>query len=203
MRPIKLALTPAALDLDGFANDATGAGPFAVTASPDDDMAHLVSFDTAANLSTITATITGTDADGRSITEAVVLPNATTNYSTKHFATVSSVSVSATLGANTLDIGWGAVSVSHTIMLDHQQDRFNVGLAVDVSGTINYGLQVCYEDILNIAAVSALSWFAHDSISGETTDQTGTQSWPATAVRLIVNSVTATATAKVLVVQGY
>lgn len=201
MRPIKLALTPAALDLDGFYNDATGAGPFAVTASPDDSMSHLVSFDSAANLSAITATITGT-IDGAAATETVTLPNATTVYSTKHFDTVSSVSVSATLGANTMDIGWGAVSVSHAIMLDHQQDRFNVGLAVDISGTINYGLQVCYEDLLNIADVSAVSWFAHDSITGETADQTGTQSWPATAVRLIVNSVTAGATAKFLVVQG-
>lgn len=202
MRPIKLALTPAALDLDGFSNNATGVGPFAITAAPDDGMAHLVSFDTSANLSAITATITGTDADGRSITEAVTLPDATTGYSTKHFKTVSSVSVSATLGASTMDIGWGAISVSHTVMLNHQQDRFNVGLAVDISGTINYGLQVCYEDLLNIAAASALSWFVHDSITNETTDQTGTQSWPATAVRLIVNSVTAGATVNLFVVQG-
>ena len=202
MRPAKFSYIPADNDTNGFEAGITGAGPFTMTVTtPDDGLAHLVSIDTGANLSGITFTLTGTDADGIAQTEAVTGPNATTGYSAKYFKTLTTVTASSTLGANTADIGWKDDCVGPTFPLNWRQESFAVSLGVNISGTINFTVEHCFDDIRS-AAPSTLTWWAHSTISGDTADVDGNYAFPVSATRLHINSLTAGATIDFHVVQG-
>lgn len=205
MRPKRYSYTPADDDTDGIANDLTGAGPWTsgdlVAAGPDDGLAHTISLTSAANLSGITITVTGTDADGNAQSEAITGPNANTVEGTKFFTTITDVSASATLGANTLDIGWSDTMVGPTIPLNWRQESFAVSLAADITGTIDYTVQHCLDDIRS-SYPSLLTWWDHSSMVGDTADSDGNYAFPVSATRLKVNSLTAGATINFHVIQG-
>jgi hypothetical protein len=128
----------AAVDTDGIFDGITGAGPWDSddfnVGNPPDGLAHQLNFTSGDNLSAITATVVGTDADDNVISEDVALPNNTTVESTKYFKTVTDLSVDATLGANTLDVGWVDEAVSETIELDQGKASY---WQLDVTGTLS------------------------------------------------------------------
>jgi hypothetical protein len=97
----------------------TGAGPTfsTIAGAPGDGLAHLLSVTSGANISTIIFTIIGTDANDNVITTTVTGVNANTVTSTIYFKTVTSVSISATLGANTASVGWTAVGITPIVPL--------------------------------------------------------------------------------------
>lgn len=188
MRPKAFTYTIAALDVDGFLDDATGTGPFTTMAgAPGDGLAHLVSIISATDLRTWTFTIVGTDANGRSQTEAITGGNANTEVlSTKYYATLTSVTASKTLGAATMDVGWTAVSQGPIIPLDRLSPEPAV-VHADIGGTINYTLNWTVSNVFNPAVTPA--WIADDTMTGDTADE-HTVAVPvgATAVRLNVAS---------------
>jgi hypothetical protein len=110
MRPKRLSYTFAALDADGFANDVTGniaTTPWTtILGSPADGCAHQTTLASSADIHLITITVSGTDAEGRVQTEAIAGPASNTVNLTKYFKTLTSITSSATLGANTMDVGW-------------------------------------------------------------------------------------------------
>ena len=116
MRPKSFSYTFADLDADGFAVDVTGAinttAWTTIAGSPDDGCAHQTTLYSTANLSGITITVTGTDAEGRTQSEAHAGPNNNTVNLTSYFKTVTSISASATLGANTMLCGWTTLCVT-------------------------------------------------------------------------------------------
>jgi hypothetical protein len=122
MRPKKLEYTLSAADTAGFMTTAvlTGAGPnfTTIAGAPTDGISHLVSVTSGANIATIIFTITGTDSNGNVITNTVTGVNANTVNGTKYFKTVTSVSISATLGANTASVGWTAAAATPIIPVD-------------------------------------------------------------------------------------
>jgi len=157
MRPKRKTYTPAAVDTDGIVAAATGATTPLTQArtSAGDGLAHQLNITSAANLSGITFTITGTDADGVTQTEAIAGPNATTIETTNYFLTVSSVAISATLGANTVDIGWVDEFVTPSLRLDTYRNY--VGAEVIVTGTIDYTVQATLSD-MRIRSEGAFQW---------------------------------------------
>lgn len=159
MRPLYKLYSPATEDTDGLVNDATGAtSPLTqLSTGPGDGLAHQIAIVSAANLSAITFTLTGTDADGVTLTEAVTGPNATTVESTGYFKTVTSIAISATLGANTVDLGWADEFVTPTIQLNTYAQ--GVSGNVDVTGTIDYTVQATNSDIRTRADDGAFNWF--------------------------------------------
>jgi len=205
MRPLKLAFVPADDNLTGFATGLTGAGPvFTMTTTvPGDGMAHLVSLTSAANLSAITMTLAGLDADGFAQTENVTGPNATTVNSVKYYSRLNTVTVSSTLGANTLDVGWTDDIVSKTVPLSWRQEQgFQVSLSVDVTNTISYTVQHTFADIREGTPPSALKWSPHASLVNLAADADGNYAFPVVATRLLINSLTAGAAIDFYVVQG-
>lgn len=196
--------TPVDDDKDILLDDAKGAGPFTPTATnAGDNLAHLISIDSGANLSGITFTLTGTDADGKTQTEAVTGPNATTVYSTKHFLTVTSVAVSSTTGASTFDLGVKDECVSRSIPLNYFITPFNVSLGVDISGTISYTIQHTFDDVYSQAtAIAQQTWFNHSSLASLTADNDSNYAFPCRACRIKVNSLTSGATVKLTIGQG-
>jgi hypothetical protein len=175
-----------ALDADGFFNNVTGdiSATAWTTANSalTDGCAHYVSLASSADLHAITFTFTGTDAEGRTQTESSIGPNNTTIYLTKYFKTITSVTSSATLGANTLDVGWTGAAHTPCIPVDcHAGNGAAVGC--DISGTISYTVQNTNDDIWNDQTPS---WY--DLIDARTTDWYGTAEPGSTGVRVAIAS---------------
>lgn len=140
---IATTLSPAAVSLTGFAAAVTGAGPWTPTATVSGDgLAHTVTIqnNTATNHSGKTVTITGLDPNGAAQTEALAGPGVSaTVTSVRFFSKVTQVSISATIGADTFNIGWAQAAVSCDILLNPEFDYLPVFQAV-ISGTINFDI---------------------------------------------------------------
>jgi hypothetical protein len=85
---------------------------------------------------------------------------------------------------------------SSIVPLDHYQSPFNVGIGVVVSGTVDYTIQHTYDDVQNAAVTP--TWFNNATIAGKTGNFDGGYTLPVTAVKLLVNSGTGTATATII-----
>lgn len=173
-----------AANLTRYASNATGATWTLAQTTTADGLAHFVVItnDSATDHSAKTAIITGTDGAGVAQTETVNLPGVSgTVTSTKLFKTVTSVVPSATIGADTMDIGISAIAATGWIKVDSSKD---IGVAVDIGGTINYDIEVCYEE----PAIGASRAFDHASFTAKTADIAGVIAHPVNAVRVYVNS---------------
>lgn len=208
MRPIHISIAPITAVANGFAADIIGVGPFTpTTASPTDDLGHLVTLTVAtANFSAITFTLTGIDIDGKSITETLAGPNNNTVTGTKYFATLSSVAVSAELeGADLLTIGWSAASITKTIPLEWRSNAA-AAMNADISGTINYSVQETFANVYDSLSPSTLlPWNSITAFAAKTADVTSTGTLGANAVRILTNTVTNGATVNLYISQpaGY
>jgi hypothetical protein len=195
MRPKEFDVDIADASLTGFASNVTGAA-FVLTANAaTDGLAHQVSIrnDSATDHSGKTVTLVGTDADGHPLTEAVTGPgNGATVESAGYFLTLTSATPSATIGADTFDIGWVDEVATKTIPLDWRSDSA-AAVNVDVTGTINFTVQQAFDDIQRtgqtlVSAQQGAQWTDITAFASKTADTVGTSSLGATALRLIVNS---------------
>lgn len=209
MEPYRVTYTPAATSANGLAAAvAYAGGGYALSATTmADGLAHIVGITgiAATNHSGKTFTVTGTGPDGESISEGIAGPNGAVLVSTtKYFKTVTSITVSSTTGADTFNLGWTAVAVSPLYVMNWRQQNFQTSLAMVVTGTINVTTQQCYDGLHGeyVTAYASLTWFPHASLTGKTANTDANTLSPITAVRLLVNSVTAGGTVALLVVQG-
>ena len=169
--------TPANENLTGFASNVTGA-TFTLTANTSgDSLAHKVSIrnDSATDHSGKTVTLVGTDHLGRALTEVVTGPaGSATVESTGYFLTLTSATPSATIGADTFDIGWVDEFLTPAIPLDWHAAF--AGLQIMITGTISIDLESSNSDLQNStdaalwlvdtssnAAVTASKWLTFDA----------------------------------------
>src|SRR5262245_37174943 len=117
-----LALAPMAVASGSAAAAVTGTGPWTTFTAPTDVLAHQINVknNTANNHSGKTLTFTGTDADGNALTESGVTGPAgsATITTTKYFKTLTQISISAGIGADTFDIGYALTATSQTYPLN-------------------------------------------------------------------------------------
>tara|TARA_R110000868_G_scaffold149339_2_gene371778 strand:- start:4499 stop:5134 length:636 start_codon:yes stop_codon:yes gene_type:complete len=210
MHPLRLQFSPLTLSAAGYANDVAWAGGgYALTATTvGDGLAHVVSIlgNAAVDHSLKTFTVTGTSADGVTISEGIAGPNGVaTVITTRYFKTVTSVTVSATTGADTFDIGWTAAAVSQTVMMDWRKVDFQVALSVIITGTISvtvqHTLDALHGEYLATAGAEYASWMPHSTIASKTASTDGNYAYPIVATRLLIVSVTNGATVGFQVVQ--
>jgi hypothetical protein len=183
-----------------YLSNATGATWTLTNTTPGDSLARVVTIvnDSTTDHSAKTAILTGTDADGRAQTETVNLPAGSgTTTSTKHFLTLTSVVPSATIGADTMDIGIGDDIVSKTIELNHWSD-IAAGVMVDVTGTINVDAELTFDppnrpDVFTWTDQSTPVWMNSTNVAGDTADVFSTLDIGAHACRFRINSYTDTA----------
>lgn len=196
MRPTFVSYTPADDDTDGFGNDLPGTSgvAFALTATTvGDSMAHLVIITPSGSV-TGNYSLTGTDADG--ITQTETLATNTTNAvtSVKYYKTLTQVLAPTGIGAETVDIGWTDDVVSPTFPIDWASTAA-ANIFVDISGTINFTIQETFGDVLKPGAVPAsYPWASISALASKTADTYGQTSVGATAFRVLLNSLTASAT---------
>lgn len=207
MRPKTFDFDPANASLTGFLSNATGATWTLSATSSGDDLAHQVSIrnDSATDHSAKTAILTGTDSDGRAQTETVNLPaGSATVESTKYYLTLTTVVPSATIGADTMDIGWVDEFASKTIPLDHR--AYNpASIQVTVTGTINFDVEATLEDPFSssITDQSTLDWLNDGNFTAKTASLVDDLALPGVrAIRFVVNSYTDTAELQAHLVQS-
>ena len=183
---VSVTHTPVAANVTALLAAATGAGPwFSGTPATGDDLGHRVTIASIANLSAINFTVVGTDANGNVVAEVVAGPNNNSVATVRHFKTMTGLSASATLGVNTINVGFGASAATAWILLDYQCASFGISCALGlVSGTINYDLEHTY-DVPNGAELSWTSGTGGKTATGDTYMTT-----PVRAVRVHVNSFT-------------
>ena len=82
-----------------------GAGNFTLaggaTGFAGNNMGQKITLTSGGNISAVTFTITGTDADGNTQSEDIAGPNATTVATTKYYASVTQIAADAAVGTNT------------------------------------------------------------------------------------------------------
>jgi len=135
-----------------------------------------------------TFTITGTDSDGKTLTEDVTGPNAGTSTSTEYFTTISSISIDAASAGN-ITVGTVDEAKTKTYPLDRISDS-GASIAVTVTGTIDFTVQETFDDV---QADSQSALYIDTSLADKTASITGTASVGASALQLVVNSYTDTA----------
>lgn len=181
------AYTLAAASLTGFASNVTGAAFALTTLVTTDNLAHQVTVrnDSVTNHSAKTLDIVGKDANGNTITETISAPGSSaTVTSTKYFRNLISVTPSATIGADTFDIGWAAAAHGPWVALDVNKPKFDSAVGIKVGGTINYDLQFTFDPEPTEDTVP----YTSTNTVAETTSQYEVFVAPVSAVRIDVNS---------------
>lgn len=206
----KIDMDPANTSTTRYASNATGATWTLAQTTPGDSLARVVTIvnDSATDHSAKTAILTGTDADGKAQTETVNLPAASaTVTSTKHFLTLTSVVPSATIGADTMDIGIGDDIVSATIPLN-RWSSVGASVGLDVTGTIDLDVQITYDppnrpDLFTWTDQSTPKWHNSTAIAGASADDSNAvMDVGIEAVRVQINSYTDTAELQAWITQA-
>ena len=196
MRPKRWTYTLAAASLTGYASNVTGATFTITTNTATDGLAHPVTIrnDSATDHSGKTAIITGTGPEGQAQTETLNLPGTSaTVTSLKYFKTVTSVVPSATIGADTMDIGWTATGVTPAIpiaVFPHGTAELQTTLG---GTTCNYTPQHTIWPIFDAATLALTPIIASNKVfttlsAAGTADLISAPAEGATAVRVLVNS---------------
>jgi hypothetical protein len=168
---------------------------------PKQELAYYLLLTTTAADQARVLTIVGTDADGKALTETINLPNATTAITVNAFRSITSITLDAG-GATIGDVSIGTsnatrAAVTPSMPLDiYSKDTV---LAADVSGTINFTLQKCYEMLNRGETANWLTAQAAGAI-----DVVTVLTSQVSAVRILISSYTNTATIALNVSQaGY
>jgi hypothetical protein len=83
------------------------------------------------------------------------------------------------------------VGVSAPIPLDNYISPFNVGFGVVVSGgaTVSYTIQHTFDDVFSPTfSAATATWFPHEDLVSQSTNQDGNYAFPITAMRLNVGT---------------
>ena len=213
MRPISLSYTPTPLDADGIAPAGTGgtsgvafvlaAGWISGGYDVGDSMAHTITIAPSASV-TGNYSITGTDSDGKAQTETLATNTTSTVTSAKYWLTVTEILAPSGIGSATVTIGWTGVAIGPTIPLNWRQGPpFSVGLAIDITGTINVTVQHAFDNVwTNNAQPSTFTWYPHATLVTKTADSDSNYAYPPTATRMLVNSVSSGGSVVFKIVQG-
>lgn len=205
MRPVTLSRTLVAAVVGAVAASQTtaGAGNLLINGTLASggvatlDTQRTVGLTSAGNLSAVNFTITGTDQQGRVISEVLAGPNAATVSSVLNYKTVTSIAVSAAVGsAVTADTV--ATGASQEIPPDIYVNNFNVTLATEVTGTVNYTVQFTLDNVFG--GPGPFVWNSVAGLLTQTTNQVVQTQQVVRAYRVLTNS--GNGTVSLIVTQG-
>lgn len=200
MRPVTQSFTLQAASTTNLRAAASIAGAGALTlliTATTDSLAHKVVITSAGDDSGVTFTISGKDADGKSITEDLTGANAGAATSTKHYKSDLTISADGA-SAGDVSIGFAAPAQGPTVIGEYRSEVSTV--TAMVSGTINYTIQYSndYEDVFSKTAVATFLNHDDTDVVGATASKTGAATVPVLAYRLTIASYTSTPTIDVV-----
>jgi hypothetical protein len=195
--------TAAAASLTGHASNVTGAAWVIATAGAADGLAHHVTIrnDSATNHSAKTIVLVGTGANGEALTETLAAPGTSaTVTSTKAFKTLTSATPSATIGADTFDIGWAATGHTPWVDLRPNVEHFAASAAVYlVSGSLGFDGQHTYDSPPTEDGVA----FNTSALTAKSASTDASYTAPITGFRVDVNSHTSAVFTVVVLQAGH
>lgn len=152
------------------------------------------------NESTNTFTVTGTSWSGNPISEVIDGQNAAASTSVLDYKTVTSI-VAENATANTVEVGTAQSGGSRWVALDSWAFS-QVGLQVDVSGTIDYTVQQTFDNpnaLVSPVPPADVVWIdsTDSGVVTETTSKQSSYAYAPTFVRVVANSGDGTATLRV------
>ena len=199
----KLALAAAA-DNNIAASQSPGAGAILLNGSIGTgnlDAARRILFTSGADDSGITFTVTGKNRNGATLKETITGGNLTAS-TTQDFLSVSSVTHTGSV-AGTLKIGTSGVASTQWFNLNTAGNPpMNLGIAIVVSGTINYTFEYTYDDPNAPFTGTFPTVFNVSALAAKATTLDSSLVTPAFAVRLTQNSFTNPGTAAIIVIQS-
>jgi hypothetical protein len=80
------------------------------------------------------------------------------------------------------------------IVINTNTNPVNIGFAAIVTGTVNYSIQISYDD----PGVGFTTWFDDTTITSKTGNEDGSINFPVTGIKALINSGTGTVTLKVV-----
>lgn len=200
MRPVQQIRQLDLADSNGIALDQTtgGAGnlvlngAFVTGGVAFLDAQRRVELESVADLSLINFTITGTDEQGRVISETIAGPNIGVSATTLDFFTVTQIAVDAAVGTN-VEVGTNGVGASIPIPVDKNLTPTSIGLGIVITGTVDVTVQHTFDDIFTDNPSAIHTWFDHPTLANVVANGDGNLAFPPTAVRLLTNSGVGTA----------
>lgn len=158
------------------------------------DSQRQVQITAAANETGHNFVVTGTDERGIVISETVAGPNATTAATVQNYKTVTSITISAA-ATGALTVGTNGVGSSPCQVLDQYVAPFAISLFLKFAGVSNATVQYTSDDVFSSTFVDGnASWTDHASLTSKTTNTDSNLAYPASAVRMKINSGTAQTT---------
>lgn len=147
-------------------------------------------------------TVTGTNRTGNIISEVVNgVNNPSTVGTVNDFATVTQIAVNkAQAGAVT--VGTSGIASTAWFMTNQHTTPINIGVAVAVTGTINYTIEYTYDDFNAPFTGTYPTVFSLATMTSQTGNLDSTFTTPVFAVRLTQNSFTNPGTAKAIFIQS-
>ena len=207
MRIKEITVSPAAVDADGIAQAQTPAGAGYLTLNgalgTTLDYARTLVLTTVADETSKTFTVVGTGANGEALTEVITGVNNTTALSVRYYKTITSIYVSgATTGAVTFGTSAATTSLQTQAIPLNYYDRVACTIHVHVTGTINYTVVECFDDILRngVGDITDVNFHSLTALASQTTSLVASGTRGATAVRLRINSYSTGATAKLVLI---
>lgn len=204
---VGLALTAAVANSIALSQTPAGAGNLTIVGTVATlDAARRVLFTPAGAEATNGTiwTVYGTNRTGNPISEIVAGTNNPTPATTLNdFATVTRIAVNkAQVGAVT--VGTSGIASSPWFVVNRDISPFILGVAVIVTGTVNFSVEYTYDDPNAPFTGVAPTVFTQAAMAAKTanTDAGLTFNFPIFAIRLTQNSFTAPATAKMVVLQA-
>lgn len=211
MQPITISVGPlAAAVADNIATSQTVSGAANVTLNGALvvggvailDKPRRILITNAGNDLGITFTVYGTWFDGSAISETVTGTSGSTVATSLDFATVTRVATSGSTSASGITVGTNGVAGSRWMRMDDFAPA-TWTVQVDASGTVNYTVQTTLDDPndpISPVALGSENWLSSSDSNLVTATATkfGAFTGAPAYVRVLLNSGTGTATAKIL-----
>lgn len=204
MRPRKITIAPDALDANGICESQTPAaggvqtltinGDLATAGVATMDVARRIGITSAADETSRTFTVTGTDRYGNAISEAVAGVDTAVASTVLNFLTVTSVTVDDdTAGAIT--VGTTGALESAWIPVSRFADSWTLEGVLSTGGSLSWGVEYAVEKLQDDGQSEATRFqegdaaaITHATLSGETGSQSGVQETPVTGFRVAIAS---------------
>jgi len=151
-----------------------------------------VSLTSTNNLSAVNFIITGIGLSGSSISETIAGPNSNTVESVNLFQTVTSITFNAAVTA--VSAGTGQSGQTGWFTYDIYTDNANLGIGIVITGTINYTMQVTFEDLNKNPNTSPVVFTPVTAMTAATTNQITNLIQPIRFSNVKINSSTGAAT---------
>lgn len=201
MLPMQITMTPTGVPTtSSVATGQASTTALTLSATPVSfSPARRITFTSTGSLATVTFAIVGTDRYGTRQTESL-LPTVTTGTTTsvKNWASVSQITLNTV--TEIVNVGSGTAA-SQAIPLNYLADPFAVSLLVNLTtgASLTYEIQHTADNIRTATgwngeeqgtATQPSTWFVHPTLTGQTARADGNYSFPITAARINITSLT-------------